>query len=162
MFVNIVILIGLVCAALWTVMTRSLLRSAMGLALTSAILTIAMFRLNSPLAAVFELSVCTGLISVVFISAITLTHPLTQTEVIEHMKARMRRFWYLPFLVISIGIILSFVRIKFNLPLPGAEAETDVRNVLWGLRKTDLLGQVVLLLTGVFGVVILFKESNKK
>ena len=72
MFLEILILILLVVAALWTVMTRSLLRSAIGLALTSAILTLAIFRMNASLAAVFELSVCAGLIPVLFISVISL------------------------------------------------------------------------------------------
>ena len=62
MNLNIIILIILVIAALWAAMTRSLLRSAIGLALISLILTIIMFRLHSGLAAVFELSVCAGLI----------------------------------------------------------------------------------------------------
>jgi NADH-quinone oxidoreductase subunit J len=134
----------------------------MGLALTSVVLTIAMFRLDSPLAAVFELSVCTGLISVVFISAIALTHPLNQAEVLDHMKARLRRFWYLPLIVICAAIALSLVKIKFDLKLPAPEEVNDARLVLWNLRRMDLLGQLILLLTGVFGIVILFKERKEK
>jgi NADH:ubiquinone oxidoreductase subunit 6 (subunit J) len=53
---NIIVLLFLIAAALWTVMTRSLIRSALGLALTSAILGIIMFRFDAWLAAVFELS----------------------------------------------------------------------------------------------------------
>jgi len=82
--INTVLLFILITAALWTVMTRSLLRSAIGLALTSVILTIIMFRLNSHFAAVFELSVCAGLISVLFVSTISLTHPLTKQQVMQH------------------------------------------------------------------------------
>jgi len=37
--------------------------------------------------------------------------------------------------------------------------ELDVRNVIWKLRQTDMLGQIILILTGVFGVVVLFKEG---
>ncbi len=159
---NLIILIVLIFAALWTVMTRSLIRSAIGLALTSAILTIIMFALNSPLAAVFELSVCAGLISVLFVSTISLTHPLTQQEVLQHMKDRLTRFWYLPVIVVVCGAILSLVSIKVNLKMPAPEAEKDVRIVLWSLRQFDILGQIIILLTGVFGVVILFREKNKK
>ena len=155
-------LFALVLAALWTVMTRSLLRSAIGLALTSAILTIVMFRLNSPLAAVFELSVCSGLISVLFVSVISLTHPLTKQEVIRHMRERMSRFWLLPFLVIALAIVLSLLNIKPDIQLPGPETVKDVRVVMWNLRQIDVMGQVIILLTGVFGVVILFKERIKK
>jgi NADH-quinone oxidoreductase subunit J len=143
-------------------MTRSLLRSAIGLALTSVILTIIIFRLNSPLAAVFELSVCAGLISVLFISTISLTHPLTKQEIMQHMKDRLARFWYLPVIIIILGVILSLMQIKPVIKLPAAESVKDVREVIWNVRQVDLLGQMIVLLTGVFGVVILFKERLKK
>ncbi|MDD4981078.1 MAG: hypothetical protein PHC54_07490 [Candidatus Omnitrophica bacterium] len=161
MAVNTFILITLILAGLWTVMTRSLLRSAIGLALTSAILSILMFRLDSPLAGVFELSVCTGLISVLFISTISLTHPLTHEEILKHMKERLARFKYLPFCVVAAGIAISFIKIKIDWSLPAAAAEKDARLILWNLRQLDLLGQIIILLAGVFGVVILFKEVKK-
>ena len=127
MAINIIILITLITAALWTVMTRSLLRAGMGLAITSAILSVIMFRFNSPLAAVFELSVCAGLIPVLFISTISLTEPLTFKEKIHDMKERLMRFWYLPLIVIAAGIVLSLVRIKPQMELPKAETVQDVR-----------------------------------
>jgi NADH-quinone oxidoreductase subunit J len=159
---NSIILITLVLAGLWTVMTRSLLRSAIGLALTSAMLTVLMFRLDSWLAAVFELSVCAGLISVVFISTISLTEPLTKTELMKHMKDRLSRFIYLPFLVLALGIALLFVKINLNLKMPAVEVQTDARRLLWDMRNLDLLGQLGIILLGVFGVVVLFKETRKK
>lgn len=160
MNLNILILIILAISALWAVMARSLLRSAIWLAMTSVVLTIAMFNFGSPLAAVFELSVCSGLISVLFISTISLTQPLTKDEVLQHMKERLARFWYLPFIIVGIGIVLSFIHIKWNLILPMPEREVDVREVLWSIRQMDLFGQVIILLAGVFAVVILFKENK--
>lgn len=162
MHTNAALLFTLLVASFWTVMTRSLLRSAIGLALTSVILTIIMFRLNSPLAAVFELSVCAGLISVLFVSTISLTHPLTMQEVMQHMRERMARFWLLPVILIILGITFSIMDIKPVIELPAAETVKDVRIVLWDLRRMDVIGQVIILLTGVFGVVILFKERVKK
>lgn len=162
MYLDILILIILILSALWTVMTRSLLRSAIGLALTSVIITILMFRLNSPLAAVFELSVCAGLISVLFISTISLTHPLSKQEVIRHMREKLARFWFLPVLLIVAGIVLSLTGIRPMLILPHPEAVKDARVVLWHTRQIDMFGQIVVLLTGVFGVVIFFKEQTKK
>jgi NADH-quinone oxidoreductase subunit J len=163
MTVNFFILILLISAALWTAMTRSLLRSAIGLAFSSVALTMLLFRLNAPLAAVFELSVCAGLIPVFFVSTISLTHPLTKEEIFQHMKERIRRFWYLPFIVAAAGIALSLVRIKAysNLSIRLMQAEKDVRAILWNMRPRDLLGQIIILLVGVFAVVILFKESRK-
>ncbi|MBF0522942.1 MAG: NADH-quinone oxidoreductase subunit J [Candidatus Omnitrophica bacterium] len=162
MTLNIFILLALIAAALWTVMTRSLLRSALGLALTSIILTILMFQLDSPLAAVFELSVCAGLISVLFISTISLSLPLSEQEWMKHMRERMARFWFLPLLLILVAVVLSFMNIKPTIHLPAPDKIQDVRFVMWHLRRFDSMGQIIILLAGVFGVVILFKEKIKK
>jgi len=158
---DIFLLIVLVLSALATVLIRSLLRSGIALAFTSAVLSMIIFRLNSPMAAVFELSVCTGLISVLFISTISLTEPRTRDEKVQHTKDRLKKFWYLPLILIGLGIVLSQVNQKISFPLPAPEAVGDVRFVLWNLRGLDLLGQIIVLLVGVFGVVILFRERKK-
>lgn len=162
MILEIIIIISLVAFALWTAVTRSLLRSAIGLAAVSAILTIIMFSLSAAYAAVFELSVCAGLISVLFVSTISLTHGRTKQEILDHMRERLKRFWYLPFIILILGAILFYINPKFNLQLSVPEVETDVRGILWGSRQIELIGQIILLLTGVFGVVVLFKERFKK
>jgi NADH-quinone oxidoreductase subunit J len=157
-----ILLISLVLAALWTIMTRSLLRAGIGLALTSVILSIVMFRLNTPLAAVFELSVCAGLISVLFVSTISLTQPRSPEQIKSENLERLTRFWLLPYLVVGAGIILSFLPLKLNLVLPPVEIEKSVRTVMWDVRQMDLLGQIMVLLAGAFGVVIFFKETGKR
>lgn len=159
---NIMIMILMIVSSIWAVMTRSLLRSAIGLAFTSAILSVLMFRFDAPLAAVFELSVCTGLISVLFISTISLTHPVARNEILPHMRERLRRYVWLPFVIAAVGVGLSLVRVKFDLQLPAPETETDMRAVMWNLRPLEIAGQIIILLSGVFGVVILFKETDKK
>ena len=160
--IDIILLTAMVVAALWTVMTRSLLKSTIGLAFTSAIITIIMFRLNSPLAAVFELSVCTGLITAVFVSTISLVRPLTHKQIIQLSRDRIKRFWYLPAIIIVVGIALMYLKIPAPLKLSAVPVESDVRNVLWNSRQLDLFGQIVVLLAGVFGIVLLFKETKKK
>ncbi|MDO8535510.1 MAG: hypothetical protein Q7S30_00630 [Candidatus Omnitrophota bacterium] len=159
---DIILLTAMVMASLWTVMTRSLLKSTIGLALTSAIITIIMFRLNSPLAAVFELSVCTGLITAVFVSTISLVKPLTHKEIIKLSKDRIKRFWYLPAIMVAAGVMLIFLNIPADFKMPAKAIELDVRNVLWNSRQIDIFGQIVVLLAGVFGIVLLFKEIKKK
>jgi len=162
MNIDSILSIIVVLAALWTVMTRSLLKAALGLAVTSAIIAIILFRLNSPLAGVFELSVCAGLITAVFISAISLMKPLTHKETIELSRKRIKRYWYLPVILIIAGFIFSKTAIPASVKILPAAAKLDVRSVLWNLRALDLFGQVVIVLAGVFGTVILFKESKKK
>jgi NADH-quinone oxidoreductase subunit J len=157
-----ILLISFVGAALWTVMTRSLLRAAIGLALTSAILSMIMFRLNAPIAGVFELSVCAGLISALFFSIITITQPLTPEKVIQEWKAKLERFWYLPVIVLLSGFILSILNVKLDITLPTPEKIVEVRSVLWASRQLDLIGQIIILICGVLGIVVLLKEMRKK
>ena len=158
--IHIVLLGGLVLSAVWTVLTARLLRSAIGLALTSAILTVLMFQLSSPLAAVFELSVCAGLISAIFISTISLTQRVTTENMAQRLKERLRRYWPLPLLLLAAGVALLSVDFALNLALPAPATENDVRIVLWKIRHLDLLGQIAILLAGAFGVVTLFKECK--
>ena len=160
--IDIILLTAMTAAALWTVMIRSLLKSTIGLALTSAIITIIMFRLDSPLAAVFELSVCTGLITAVFVSTISLVKPLTHKDIVKLSKDRAKRFWYLPVIMIAVGAALILLKAPADFKMPVKLAQSDVRGVLWNSRQLDIFGQIVVLLAGVFGIVLLFKETKKK
>jgi len=161
MVLNLILLSALLLTGLWTVMTTRLLRSVIGLALVSAITSIIIFRLSSPIAAVFELSVCSGLISVIFVTTISFTQRLSQEDVQVRRKERLVRFWILPIITIAILLLL----IKFTKPLilglPQLSEQFDVRFLLWNYRHLDLLGQIAIILAGVFGVVMLFKEPKK-
>jgi len=130
MTINIIVLIAMTLAALWTVLSRSLMRSAIGLLITSTILTIFIFRLDCPLAAVFELSVCAGLIPVLFISGISLSQPRTPEEVEVYEKERWGRFRYLLYIVIIAAIIMSIIKIHIPLNLPPKEMVKDVRTFI--------------------------------
>jgi NADH-quinone oxidoreductase subunit J len=121
-----------------------------------------MFKLNSPLAAVFELSICAGLITVIFISTISFVKPLTQQEVTEFRKKRFKKYIFLPVALALAGLAVSVVIKPLSFNLPEIIQETSVRNVIWNLRQVDLLGQVIILLVGVFGIVVLFKDIQKK
>ncbi|MFH1452942.1 MAG: hypothetical protein ABIH00_03040 [Armatimonadota bacterium] len=160
--IDALLLVLMVLASLWAVMARSLLKAAIALAVVSALLTIVMFRLNSPLAGVFELSICAGLITALFISVISLTNRTTVAEEMEITKKRIRKYWLLPVLVVVAGFLLVMVKIPFDFTLPAPALDTNVKLVFWNLRLTDLLGQIIALLVGVFGVVVLLKEVVKK
>jgi NADH-quinone oxidoreductase subunit J len=161
MTIDLVLLYALIVAALWTVMTARLIRSVMGLALVSAILAVIIYRLGSPLAAVFELSVCAGLIPVIFITTVSFTQRVSKDELTVRRKERFAKYWLLPVIVIAAGCwlfrYLKMPQIPFSLPV----VHQDVRAVLWNARPLDLLGQVVMLLAGVLGVVVFFKEPKK-
>ena len=155
-----IILIALTGAALYAALTRSLLNAAIGLAVASAVVALALFRLDAPWAAVFELSVCAGLIAVLFISTISLTDKQTKDEKNDHLKERLRRYWPLPFILLALVVLLAFVAGRPVLPLAPPEAESSVRQVIWSLRPLDVVGQVMALLAGVFGIVVLIKEGR--
>jgi NADH-quinone oxidoreductase subunit J len=163
MIINSILLFSLILAALWTVMTIRLIRSIVGLGITSAILAVIMYRLNAPLAAVFELSVCSGLISVIFVTTVSFTQRISKEELLTRRKVRILKYWYLPVILIVVGLLLSryLLAAQFNFPALEPAKETDVRNVLWNARHLDLFGQAIILLAGALGVVVLFKESKK-
>lgn len=154
--IELILLGGLVLSALWAVLSPRLLRSVLALALASIMVTLLLFRLRSPLAGVFELSVCAGLISAVFLSVISMTQPDTETSVNKENRERLRRYWYLPVILVLVGLALCRLELP-NFPL-AEEIGGSVRDVLWNVRQLDLLGQIVILLAGAFGVVVLFKE----
>ena len=157
----ITLLVLMTAAALWTVMGRSLLKATIGLAVVSAFITILMFKLDSPLAAVFELSVCAGLITVIFVSTISLTRPLTHQDIIRLSKDRKKRYWLLPVIMALAGAALYLVRVSPDLPAYTSFPMKNVRDILWGLRQLDLFGQIIIIIAGAIGVVILFEERIK-
>jgi NADH-quinone oxidoreductase subunit J len=161
MTINLILLFALIFAALWTVTTPRLIRAIVGLALTSAILSVIMYRLNSPLAAVFELSVCSGLIPVIFVITISFTQRVSKEELLVRRKQKFLKYWCLPLILIAAGLLLNrFLLLPhLNTALPVQEA--DVRTLIWNTRHLDLFGQAVILLVGALGVVALFKEPKK-
>lgn len=71
--VDIVLFITAIVSAVLAVRFNNLLFAAISLATLSAILAIVFYQFQSPYAAIFELSVCAGLITALFVSAISLT-----------------------------------------------------------------------------------------
>jgi len=155
------LLIILIIAALMVVFSSRLLLAAISLAVTSIMVTLLMFKLNSPIAAVFELSICAGLITVIFITTISFVKPVEQEDLVETRKKRIKKYVALPVILVIVGVVTKFVIKPMTLSLPAVIQETNVANVLWNLRQVDLLGQAIILLVGVFGIVVLFKEGQK-
>ena len=70
---NTILLTALVLSAAGAVLLKDLLKAGICLGILSVILSIIFFKLNSPYAAVFELSVCAGLITVLFSTVVSMT-----------------------------------------------------------------------------------------
>jgi NADH-quinone oxidoreductase subunit J len=147
--------------AVLAAISKDLLRSAISLLFCSLGLTLLLFNLNAPLAGVFELSVCAGLISVLFINAISLTRPVTEAEAISKVKDHYQRFLGLPLLILILGFVLWFNQnaLLGTLTIQRTVDNATVGEILWGMRGLDLIGQVIILLVGVYGIVVLFKRG---
>ena len=159
------ILMGLlVLSGAFAIFGSQLINGAIGLALASVMLSATLFGLDSPLAAVFELSVCAGLITVVIVSAISLTERHSKEEMVRLAKERIKRYWPLPWILLGCAAALLSARVDFQIAMPvfGGNPPASVREVLWTQRSADLFGQIIIILTGIFGVVVLFKERRPK
>jgi len=151
--------------ALWAVMATDILKSALGLALASVFLSIAMFMMDSPLAGVFELSVCAGLITVVFISAISMIKPEGHTrseDLLSRRNRRLQKYLPLPCLLVVACILLWMIRMELPAFSIADAFPRKLSEVMWDERRADIAGQAIIILIGVFGIVVLFKEYIKR
>ncbi len=71
--VSVILVVAAVACAIVAVRLKDILYAAISLAILSVIISIMFFELNSAYAGVFELSVCAGLITALFVSVISLT-----------------------------------------------------------------------------------------
>lgn len=141
---------------------KDLLKAAVALALASVFLSALLFHYGAWVAAVFELSVCSGLITVLFVSTISLTKDSDQKE-----EAKLTSYLLPAFLLFFIGVDCFAVKWidKFIQPV-GQVLQADkltggFSRIFWGERTTDVMGQAALILAGVFAILSLFKRTAK-
>jgi len=140
------------CAAL-ALRARRLLVSAICLAGTSALLSIALYRLGAFQAAVIELSVGAGLVTVLFVFVIgaageesTREHPLLPG-------------WLSWGLVLVSVLLLGWFVLPAK-PLPIQVSEPEISQVIWQQRGLDTLVQIILIFAGVLGLLGLLAEAK--
>ena len=160
--VDLFLLVIITIMTLATVMASGLLRAALGLAVVSAVLSALIYRIGAPIAAVYELSVCAGLIPVIFITVISLTKPLKKDEEKQESIDKIHRFWPLPILIVLIGAGMFLFKPVIELKQFMVVYGPDVKEMVWSIRQTDLIGQIAILLAGAFAILILFKEMRSK
>jgi NADH-quinone oxidoreductase subunit J len=155
--INTVLLIMMVGFAALAVFLKDLVRAALSLAFMSALLAVLLYRLNSPYAAVFELSVVAGLITVLFVSTIALTREEEDKEPSS---------W--PLYVFVLGLLLfglidiSIMKSLFGTVPPGdGNVAKSFGDTLWGIRALDMVGQIAVIFGGVFGVLALLRDTEK-
>ncbi|MCL1816448.1 MAG: hypothetical protein FWG43_02455 [Clostridiales bacterium] len=166
-FLIILCLALMILAATAVMMFRSLIKSTIFLAVASVLLAIVMFLLGAYWAALFELSVCAGLITAVFISAISFF--TTARRSADQAQNHRSRFKPLPYLLIISGLgllaLLALNNFSLNVHLPALSLSSnlfeDFKNILWQTRQADILAQIALILAGSFAVIVLFKEKDE-
>ncbi len=85
--------------------SRKLIISAVALAVVSAALGVLMYVLGAHSAAIFEVSVCSGLVTVIFISAVSLSNGDRQIEAQDAAEPR-RKKRFLPAILIGAGALV--------------------------------------------------------
>lgn len=144
------------------VMLHSMIKSAIALAAASAALGIIMYEFGSIWSALFEISVCSGLVTVIFISSISLSN--TDKKDLEKVYKDKKRMAWLPITLIISGVVLVVAAMSSGTFLPSgapvAKAAEDFREILWNNRQADIWGQIIVVLTGSVAVVVLFKERD--
>jgi NADH-quinone oxidoreductase subunit J len=158
MILQTALLIGVVLFSVLAILLSDLLKSAVSLGVASLLLGIIFFRMNAPYAGVFEISVVAGLITVLFILTITLVHK--GDEVRESRLAN----WVFPLFFVVFVVIDALVMKSLlgKIPALASGAETGTfGEVLWKGRTLDLVGQIAVILAGVFAVLALFRKGDK-
>ncbi len=132
-----------------------LLSSTLWLAGTSAILSVLFYLLAARTAAVIELSVGAGLVTVLFVIAINIAGD-------EPIDTRA-----IPPKLLAVSLILVFMILLgwYILPLPSVQlpaagSEAAFAIVLWQKRGLDVLVQAVLIFSGVLGLLGLLAEGK--
>ena len=151
-------LILLALFSLTAAASRNILVCAIALGAASVMLTLALFRMAAPWAAIFELSVCAGLITVLFISAITL---IRKHE--AFLKENRLRFMLMPLAAVIFGTGLLFLGPKLTgaLNAPGLHPESmGFGMTLWGVRSMDIVGQLCIFIAGVLAITVFFRKKG--
>ncbi|CAG0928585.1 NADH-quinone oxidoreductase subunit J [Thermoflexales bacterium] len=142
----------LLCAFL-AFRARHLIVSALWLAGCSAILSILMYLLGAYWIAVIELSVGAGLVTVLFVFAISIAGDES-----AEFRSSIPRPIALIISLVSI-ILLGFMTISSLIALPPA-TEATFSEVLWQQRGLDMLVQSGLLFAAVVGILGLLSEAK--
>jgi NADH:ubiquinone oxidoreductase subunit 6 (subunit J) len=155
---QILLLSGLVLFSILAILSKDLIKSAISLALASLFLGILFFQMNAPYAGVFEISVVAGLITVLFMLTIALTK--AEGDVRESKLARLIfPLVFVAFILIDVLVMKGLLQ---KVPaLPETSESGAFGDVLWKQRTFDLVGQLAIILAGVFSVLALFRKRNK-
>jgi NADH-quinone oxidoreductase subunit J len=151
----------IVVAAAMAVISKKLLNSAVMLAILSIGISILLFAYNAPWAAVFELSVCAGLITVLFISAVSLVKNDEDT-----LKEKRIKYTVFPLILVGFAVIASIFVPEYFANLFKFASFNPANNpalgdMIWLYRGVDIIAQITLLAASVFVIKHIFRKESK-
>lgn len=146
------LVMGALLCGLQAIRAERLLQAALWLAGLSALVSLLLYLLGAPEVAVIELSVGTGLVTVLFVFAISIAGEDTLDA-----RSLVPRPWACALVVLCV-ILLG----TLSLPMSQSPArpEPSFAVVVWQLRGLDVLAQVVLIFAGALGVRGLLAETD--
>jgi NADH-quinone oxidoreductase subunit J len=154
MLLGLMVLLSIGCCVF-----KDLLYVAVSLATISGVLALVLFLFGANIAGVFELSVCAGLITVLFIATVSLTKDSDQK-----VETRLPAYFVPLVILIFVGIDYFIIQwVTHSLPASVVPQPSGTfQRVFWELRSADMLGQIGLIGAGVFGILALFRVTAKE
>lgn len=146
----ILVLLTLWCAFLAT-QSSHLIQATLWLAGVSAFTAILFYLIGAWTVAVVELSVGTGLVTVLIVFAITMIGDTRETIAVKRLPL---------ILVLATLILILFFTVPL-LSFEPIETQTLSQN-LWQNRELDLLAQIALIFSGVIGVLGLLRTAETR
>ncbi len=145
------LLLGAVVCAYRAIVSTRILTSTIFLACISALVSAVLYLLGAPQVAVMELSVGAGLVTVLLVYAVSVVgeDALDPASVIPKPLA---------FLVVGLVTLLLGWMIYPSIQIAEESGPVDLASVLWQSRVLDVWIQIVLIFSGVMGVLGLLSE----
>jgi NADH:ubiquinone oxidoreductase subunit 6 (subunit J) len=150
---NLLVMAAMLISAALAVRAKRLISSALWLAGTSGCLAVALYLSGASQAAVIELSVGAGLVTVLFLFSIGVAGEQAGTA------PPVVPGWISQILVTVFFLTLVALVLPFEVVLRQA-TEAPFARVLWEQRGIDTLVQVVLIFSGVMGLLGLLAETK--
>jgi NADH:ubiquinone oxidoreductase subunit 6 (subunit J) len=149
------LVIAAVFFAVQSIRAKRLIVSALWLAGVSALLSLLLYMYGAQQVAVMELSVGAGLVTVVFVFAISIAGE-------EAVGTRSVIPWPLAigFALLIVFMLAWFVLPQSPAPLVVAGMEASLSSTLWQERGLDVLVQMVIIFAGVLGLLGLLGEDD--
>ena len=156
-FLYVLIAVGLILSAVQALRVKSLLASALWLAVVSGLVSLFMYMLGSPGIAAVELSVGAGLVTVLFVFVISITGNEKLPD-----KPLFPRWLALVITIVSFGALAWFWFKSGINPALDTEKADILADTIWVDRKLDIYLQAALLISGIFGTLLLITPSVTK